>query len=250
MAFFVYPAKSATNFHHSMGHRPQVGRPSGRQDSNLRPLVPQTSPYFPWRAEFDLECFRRERVGMTTRARVLESVGIASTLDDRCGSVIRFGPPRRLERKTGSPARVPLLSVGLTSRTALPQLREDSASDVRGSAASRGARVVNSGCKVKYRTSEIFGTEITGVVGSPSSERQRPRKASSIKPKIVCTRCNNGWMSSLQERAQPYWSAPQRAAATGCNALCDLLPGPAWTRTQAGSPVSPAGGPSGADLTP
>jgi hypothetical protein len=28
-------------------------------------LVPQTSTYFPPRAEFDLECFRRERVGMT-----------------------------------------------------------------------------------------------------------------------------------------------------------------------------------------
>ena len=57
----------------------KIARPSGRQDSNLRPLVPQTSPYFPMRAEFDLECFRRELVGMTTRARVMESAGIAST---------------------------------------------------------------------------------------------------------------------------------------------------------------------------
>jgi len=57
--------------------RTQLARPSGRQDSNLRPLVPQTSPYFPIRAEFDLECFRREMVGMTTSACQLESIGIA-----------------------------------------------------------------------------------------------------------------------------------------------------------------------------
>jgi len=50
---------------------------SGRQDSNLRPLVPQTSTYCALRAEFDLECFRRETVGMTTSVRVLESVGMA-----------------------------------------------------------------------------------------------------------------------------------------------------------------------------
>ena len=52
--------------------RPQM---SGRQDSNLRPLVPQTSPHFPIRVEFDLQCFRREMVGMTTRARVMDCVG-------------------------------------------------------------------------------------------------------------------------------------------------------------------------------
>jgi hypothetical protein len=34
----------------------KVGK-SGRQDSNLRPLVPQTSPYFPVSAEFDLDWF-------------------------------------------------------------------------------------------------------------------------------------------------------------------------------------------------
>ena len=56
-----------------------MGCESGRQDSNLRPLVPQTSPYFPMRPEFDLECFRRELVGMTTRVRVLDFVGIAWT---------------------------------------------------------------------------------------------------------------------------------------------------------------------------
>src|SRR5665213_2610529 len=56
-----------------------MGCESGRQDSNLRPLVPQTSTDFPPRAEFDLEWFRREMVGMTTRARVLDFVGIAWT---------------------------------------------------------------------------------------------------------------------------------------------------------------------------
>src|SRR5471032_531662 len=52
---------------------------SGRQDSNLRPLVPQTSPHFPMSAEFDLEWFRREMVGMTTRAGAMVSIGIPST---------------------------------------------------------------------------------------------------------------------------------------------------------------------------
>jgi hypothetical protein len=56
-----------------------MGCESGRQDSNLRPLVPQTSPHFPITAEFDLECFRREMVGMTTRARAMDSYGIPST---------------------------------------------------------------------------------------------------------------------------------------------------------------------------
>src|ERR1039457_5910814 len=54
-----------------------MGCESGRQDSNLRPLVPQTSPHFPISAEFDLEWFCGELVGMTTRARVMDSVGIA-----------------------------------------------------------------------------------------------------------------------------------------------------------------------------
>ena len=56
-----------------------MGCESGRQDLNLRPLVPQTNTHFPPRAEFDLECFRREMVGMTTRARVLDFVGLAWT---------------------------------------------------------------------------------------------------------------------------------------------------------------------------
>src|ERR1039458_5412003 len=60
-------------------HCSAMGCESGRQDSNLRPLVPQTSPYFPPRAEFDLECFRREKVGNTTRPREMESAGIALT---------------------------------------------------------------------------------------------------------------------------------------------------------------------------
>jgi hypothetical protein len=52
---------------------------SGRQDSNLRPLVPQTSPHFPMSAEFDLEWFCGELVGMTTRPGAMESIGIPST---------------------------------------------------------------------------------------------------------------------------------------------------------------------------
>jgi hypothetical protein len=60
-------------------HCSAMGCESGRQDSNLRPLVPQTSTYFPIRVEFDLQCFRREMVGMTTRARVMDFVGIAWT---------------------------------------------------------------------------------------------------------------------------------------------------------------------------
>ena len=58
-------------------HCNAMGCESGRQDSNLRPLVPQTSPHFPMSAEFDLEWFCGELVGMTTRARVMESAGIA-----------------------------------------------------------------------------------------------------------------------------------------------------------------------------
>jgi hypothetical protein len=54
-------------------------RPSGRQDSNLRPLVPQTSSHFPPRAEFDLAWFCGELVGMTTRPGALESIGIPPT---------------------------------------------------------------------------------------------------------------------------------------------------------------------------
>jgi hypothetical protein len=60
-------------------HRSAMGCESGRQDSNLRPLVPQTSPHFPMSAEFDLERFCGELVGMTTRAGAMESVGIPST---------------------------------------------------------------------------------------------------------------------------------------------------------------------------
>jgi hypothetical protein len=36
----------------------------GGQDSNLRPLVPQLSTYFPIRIEFELEGLRREGVGI------------------------------------------------------------------------------------------------------------------------------------------------------------------------------------------
>src|ERR1039457_219147 len=61
-------------------HCSAMGCESGRQDSNLRPLVPQTSTHFPMSAEFDLERLRREMVGMTTRVSAMESSGIASTL--------------------------------------------------------------------------------------------------------------------------------------------------------------------------
>jgi hypothetical protein len=62
--------------HHAFARRElKSGVRRGRQDSNLRPLVPQTSPHFPMSAEVDLECFRREMVGMTTRVRVMESAG-------------------------------------------------------------------------------------------------------------------------------------------------------------------------------
>src|ERR1039457_7606875 len=69
-------SRQAPNAPRNRSPRPQIARPSGRQDSNLRPLVPQTSPHFPISAEFDLEWFRGELVGMTTRARVMEYAGI------------------------------------------------------------------------------------------------------------------------------------------------------------------------------
>jgi hypothetical protein len=49
-----------------------MGCESGRQDSNLRRLVPQTSTHFPIRIEFELELFRREMVGKTTHPRTLK----------------------------------------------------------------------------------------------------------------------------------------------------------------------------------
>src|ERR1017187_3118999 len=69
-------ARRRRNTLRNLSLRTQVGRPSGRQDSNLRPLVPQTSPHFPITAEFDLEWFCGEFVGMTTRAGGMESIGI------------------------------------------------------------------------------------------------------------------------------------------------------------------------------
>src|ERR1035438_7260041 len=72
-------ARRRPNTPRNFSLRRQVGRPSGRQDSNLRPLVPQTSPYFPMSAEFDLEWFCGELVGLTTRPWLMESVGIAPT---------------------------------------------------------------------------------------------------------------------------------------------------------------------------
>ena len=63
-------------------------RPSGRQDSNLRPLVPQTSPHFSIRAEFDLEWFCGYLVGMTTRAGAMDSIGIPSIPTDAFWTVL------------------------------------------------------------------------------------------------------------------------------------------------------------------
>jgi hypothetical protein len=71
-----------------------IGCESGRQDSNLRPLVPQTSPYFPIRIEFELEGFRREMVGMTSRPCFLESVRIASTSTGALKAEADGTPPR------------------------------------------------------------------------------------------------------------------------------------------------------------
>jgi len=75
-------------------HCTAMGCESGRQDSNLRPLVPQISPHFPMSAEFDLEGFRREMVGMTTSARVMESAGIASTSTGAPKAEAHGAPPR------------------------------------------------------------------------------------------------------------------------------------------------------------
>jgi hypothetical protein len=55
-------------------HCPAMGCESGRQDSNLRPLVPETSPLFRMRIEFDLEWLCGELVGMTTGPCSLASV--------------------------------------------------------------------------------------------------------------------------------------------------------------------------------
>src|ERR1039458_8759378 len=68
--------------------RTQIARLSGRQDSNLRPLVPQTSPHFPMSAEFDLELFCGELVGMTTSAGAMESTGIPSTRSHICWTLL------------------------------------------------------------------------------------------------------------------------------------------------------------------
>src|ERR1700681_215795 len=56
-----------------------VVKSSGRQDSNLRPLVPQTSAYFQTEGRVKLECFRRVLVGKSTSPRKLESAGIECT---------------------------------------------------------------------------------------------------------------------------------------------------------------------------
>jgi hypothetical protein len=87
---FAPPAPNAPQNRSPQDH---IARPSGRQDSNLRPLVPQISPHFPMSAEFDLEWFCGELVGMTTRAWLLESVGIASTSGGAGGLHQGSSPP-------------------------------------------------------------------------------------------------------------------------------------------------------------
>jgi hypothetical protein len=65
-------------------HCSAMGCESGRQDSNLRPLVPQTSPYFQLRSRVQKEWFCQELVGMTTRPGAMESIGIPSTRTHAC----------------------------------------------------------------------------------------------------------------------------------------------------------------------
>jgi hypothetical protein len=85
-------------------HCTAMGCESGRQDSNLRPLVPQISPHFPMRAEFDLEWFCRELVGLTTRARGMESAGIVEKYVSALG-----------QRPSSIPSSLRPLPVGITA---------------------------------------------------------------------------------------------------------------------------------------
>jgi hypothetical protein len=74
-------------------HCNAMGCESGRQGSNLRPLVPQTRTCFSMARGVQKEWFRRDLVGMTTRARVLEVVGIASTSREDSGPHHGCSPP-------------------------------------------------------------------------------------------------------------------------------------------------------------
>lgn len=40
--------------------------------------------------------------------------------------------------------------------------------------------------------------------GRPNEERRYSKDAYSVTVGVVCERCNNGWMSALEERAKPY----------------------------------------------
>ena len=89
-----------------------IGGISGRQHSNLRPLVPQTSAYFQAEGRVQLECFRRVLVGKSTSPRKLESAGIECTQlalsrpTEVARSLPYFGGRPRLERAIHTLLRV------------------------------------------------------------------------------------------------------------------------------------------------
>src|ERR1700676_24719 len=89
-----------------------MGCESGRQDSNLRPLVPQTSAYFQAEGRVQLECFCRVLVGKSTGPRKLESAGIECTQlalsrpSEVARSLPYFGGRPRLERAIHTLLRV------------------------------------------------------------------------------------------------------------------------------------------------
>jgi hypothetical protein len=43
--------------------------------------------------------------------------------------------------------------------------------------------------------------------GRPDEERRYSKDAYSVTVRVVCKRCNNGWMSDLESRAKPYLQA-------------------------------------------
>jgi hypothetical protein len=62
-----------------------------------------------------------------------------------------------------------------------------------------------------------------GIVGKPNTWTQRRRKPFSTRPKIVCARCNNGWMSRLEQRAQPIVAPLIRGEASTLDAAAQAL---------------------------
>ena len=118
-----YTQQSSCAHHHSVGAGKNGGRHipyavtistqwSGRQDSNLRSLVPQTSAYFQAEGRVQLECFRRVLVGKSTSPRKLESAGIECTQlalsrpTEVARSLPYFGGRPRLERAIHTLLRV------------------------------------------------------------------------------------------------------------------------------------------------